>query len=210
MRTLVALAALLPVLSLAAPDTTALDAWLKRQPSIATVDADFVQERKLPALKAPVTTPGHVSLARPAKLRWELGNPPQTLAISNGETMTLMQVTEKRATRVDADSPEARQYSLIGGRALASPAAFHETFDIIESRVSSGIHQYTLQPKDRRLRANVPWLFLDIDPARNELRAFELELKDKSRIRTIFSNVRLNAKLADSLFQADLTGYSVR
>jgi outer membrane lipoprotein-sorting protein len=124
--------------------------------------------------------------------------------------MTLLQVAEKRAARVDADSPEARQYSLLGGRALASREAFYETFNLIESRVTSGIHQYTLQPKDRRLKANVPWLFLDIDPARNELRAFELELKDKSRIRTIFSNVRLNAKLADSLFQADLSGYSVR
>ncbi len=54
MRTLVVLAALLPLLSFAAPDTAALDAWLKRQPSIQTVDADFVQERKLPALKAAV------------------------------------------------------------------------------------------------------------------------------------------------------------
>jgi outer membrane lipoprotein carrier protein len=209
MRSLLLLALTL-VFAHAAPDTSALNAWLKRQPSIQTVDADFVQQRKLPALKAPVTTAGHVSLARPAKLRWELGNPPQTLAISDGATMTLLQVAEKRATRIANDSPEARQYSLIGGRALASPEAFHETFVIIESRVSSGIHQYTLQPRDRRLKSNVPWLFLDIDPERNELRAFELELKDKSRIRTVFSNVRLNPKLAGSLFQADLTGYSVR
>jgi hypothetical protein len=69
---------------------------------------------------------------RPAKPRWVLGKPSQTLAISDGETTTLLQVAEKRAARLDADSPE--------------------TFDLIESRVTSGIHQ----PKDRRLKANVP------------------------------------------------------
>jgi outer membrane lipoprotein-sorting protein len=201
---------LLASLAHAEPDTAALDTWLKRQPSITSVDADFVQERKLPALKQPVTSPGHLSLVRPGKLRWALGNPPATLAVCDGTTMTLVQVAEKRAARIDADSPQAKQYSMLGGEALASPENFREAFEIVESRVVSGIHQYTLKPKDRRLQAHVPWLFLDIDPAKNELRAFEMELKDRSRIRTIFSNTRLNAKLADALFQVDLTGYLVK
>ena len=36
------------------------------------------------------------------------------------------------------------------------------------------------------MRANVPWLFLDIDTRTGRLRAFELELKDGSRVRSVF------------------------
>lgn len=193
----------------AAPDTTALDAWLKRQPSVTSLEATFTQERKLPSLKKPVVTAGKLSLVRPDKLRWELGNPVETLAVSDGANLTLMQVAEKSARRISADSPQARQFSMLTGKAFDSPEAFRETFEIIDSRIESGIHQYTLKPKDGRMRGNVPWVFLDIDPARNELRALELELKDKSRIRTIFTNTKINPAIPASAFQPDLTGYKV-
>ena len=198
------------LLAQAAPDTTVLDAWLKRQTSINTLEASFTQERKLPSLKEPVSTPGKLMMQRPDKLRWELGNPIETLAVSDGTTMTLLQASDKSARQVDKDSPQAKQFSFLGGNALASPEAFREAFEIVDARVTSGIHQYTLQPKERRMKANVPWVFLDIDPASNELRALELEMKDKSRIRTVFTNTKLNGKLAANAFKADLNGYTLK
>lgn len=209
MRTL-ALLVLTSLIAQAAPDTTVLDAWLKRQTSINTLEASFTQERKLPSLKQPVTTPGKLMMQRPDKLRWELGNPIETLAVSDGVTMTLLQASDKSARQVGTDSPQAKQFSFLGGNALASPEAFREAFEITDARVTSGIHQYTLEPKERRMKANVPWVFLDIDPSTNELRALELEMKDKSRIRTVFTNTKLNGKLPASAFQADLTGYQLK
>jgi outer membrane lipoprotein-sorting protein len=76
--------------------------------------------------------------------------------------------------------------------------------------VESGIHQYTLKPRDLKARKHLSWVFLDIDPRRNELRAMEIELKDKSRIRTIFQQPRFNHKLPDSHFTADLSGLTVK
>ena len=204
------LLALTSVIAQAAPDTTVLDAWLKRQTSVTSLEASFTQERKLPSLKSPVSTPGKLMMQRPDKLRWELGNPIETLAVSDGTTMTLLQASDKSARQVGTDSPQAKQFSFLGGNALASPEAFREAFEITDWRVSSGIHQYTLQPKERRMRANVPWVFLDIDPASNELRALELEMKDKSRIRTVFTNTKLNGKLPTSAFKADLSGYTLK
>lgn len=204
------LLALTSVIAQAAPDTTVLDAWLKRQTSVTSLEASFTQERKLPSLKSPVSTPGKLMMQRPDKLRWELGSPIETLAVSDGTTMTLLQASDKSARQVGTDSPQAKQFSFLGGNALASPEAFREAFEITDWRVSSGIHQYTLQPKERRMRANVPWVFLDIDPASNELRALELEMKDKSRIRTVFTNTKLNGKLPTSAFKADLTGYTLK
>jgi outer membrane lipoprotein-sorting protein len=209
MRSL-ALLVLTSLIAHAAPDTKVLDAWLKRQTSVTSLEATFTQERRLPSLKEPVSTPGKLVMQAPDKLRWELGNPIETLAVSDGTTMTLLQASDKSARQVANDSPQAKQFSFLGGNALASAEAFRESFEIIDARVTSGIHQYTLQPKERRMKANVPWVFLDIDPASNELRALELEMKDKSRIRTVFTKTKLNGKLPANTFTADLTGYTLK
>lgn len=208
MKFLVPLLAL-AISSVAHADAT-LDAWLKRQTAITSLDTAFVQERRLPALKNPTTTAGRLSFAKPGKVRWQLGDPFETLAVSDGKTMTLVDATTKTARRVDVDSPQAARFSLLSGKAFGSPESFYETFEIVESRVTSGIHQYTLKAKDRRLRSQVPWIFIDIDPVKNELRAMEMELQDKSRLRTVFQNPKFNQALSPTLFQPDLAGYVVK
>ncbi len=209
MRFLVPLLSLL-VLATARADNAPLEAWLKRQVSINTLDAGFTQERKLPALKNPTTTAGHLSFSKPDKVRWQLGEPIETLAVSDGKTLTLIETATKTARQTSVDSPQAARFSLLSGRAFQSPESFYQAFEIISSRVEAGIYQYTIKSKDRRVRAQIPWIFLDIDPEKNELRAMEMELSDKSRLRTVFSNPRFNLKLDDSLFKPDLTGYEVK
>jgi len=202
---------LLPFLaSLASAQDAIIDGWLERQATITSLDASFTQQRKLPSLKEPVTTPGRITFAKPDKFRWQLGEPMQTLAVSDGTTLTLIEESEKSARQISKDAPQAARFSLLSGKAFESKEAFYESFEIIESRTTSGIQQYTLKPKDRRMRSNVPWVFIDIDPVKKELRAMELEMQDKSRVRTVFSNPKFNTKLPDSLFQPDLTGYQVK
>lgn len=209
MRFLIPLLSLL-LLAIARADNAPLDAWLKRQVSITTLDAGFTQERKLPALKNPTTTLGHLSFSKPYKVRWQLGEPIETLAVSDGTTLTLIETAKKTARQTSVNSPQAARFSLLTGRAFQTPESFYQAFEVIESRVESGIYQYTLKAKDRQVRAQIPWIFLDIDPEKNELRAMEMELSDKSRLRTVFSNPRFNLKLDDSLFKPDLTGYEVK
>lgn len=187
-----------------------LDAWLRRQSSITSLDSEFIQERKLPALKNPILTPGRLCFSKPDKIRWQLGKPFETLAIADGKTLTLIEAVSKSARQTDVTSPQAVRFSLLSGKAFQSPEIFQQTFEIIESRVNSGIHQYTLKAKDRRIRSQIPWIFLDIDPTKNELRALELELQDRSRLRTVFQNPRFNEKIDDALFRPDLTGYTLK
>jgi len=198
----------IPALVLA--DNTALDAWLKRQATVETLETSFTQERKLPSLKQSVTTPGKLSFSKPGRVRWQLGEPAVTLALSDGTMLTLIDMNGKTARQMPADSPQAARFSMLTGKGFQSPDNFHAMFEIAAHRVDSGIHQYTLKPKDRKTRAQVPWIFLDIDPAKNELRAMEMELQDKSRIRTVFHNPRFNTKLSPTLFTADLTGIPVK
>ena len=203
---------LLPLLalSIARADNAELETWLKRQSSITSLDAAFTQERKLPALKNPTTTEGRLCFVKPDKVRWQLGDPFETLAVSDGTTLTLIESSAKTARRTGVNSPQAARFSLLSGKAFESPEKFYQAFEVIESRVTSGIHQYTLKAKDRRIRSQIPWIFLDIDPEKNELRALEMELQDKSRLRTVFLNPRFNVKLDDALFKPDLSGYDVK
>jgi outer membrane lipoprotein-sorting protein len=191
-------------------DNTVLEAWLGHQSTIKTLEVDFTQERKLAGLKKAVSTPGRLSFARPDRVRWELGDPPVTLVLSDGTNFTLIDHTTKTARRVAADSPQAARFSMMAGKGFQNAERFYAMFEVAAHRVESGIHQYTLKPLDRKTRGQLPWVFLDIDPRRNELRAMELELKDKSRIRTVFQQPRFNHKLPDSHFSADLSGLTVK
>ncbi|GAA5482540.1 LolA family protein [Haloferula sargassicola] len=191
-------------------DTAPLARWLEAQKSVRSLDADFIQERTLPALKKPVSTPGRLTLVMPGKLRWDLGQPAKTIAVSDGETMTLVDVQKKRARQLDADSSKARSFSLLGDDALHGGLdGFTKAFELVESRMTDGIYQLTTRPKDRRMRDKVGYVFFDIDPATNRLRALEVRLDDKSRIRTVFKNTRLNADVPADRFKVDLSGYKV-
>lgn len=209
MRFLLALLLILPLR--AELDTAPLEAWLQRHREIKTLRADFTQERTLPALRKPVSTPGTLALTRDGKLRWELGDPPKSIAVSDGDTVTLADVEKKRAKRIDRDSSQARSFTMLSGESMnGGLEGFLKAFEPVESRVTKGIYQLTTRPKDRSMRSKVGYVFFDIDPAKNELRALEIRLDDKSRIKTIFRNTRFNQNLPAELFTLDLEGYQVR
>lgn len=209
MRPLIVLLSLVS-LARAELDLKPLETWIGKQKTLQSLDADFVQERKLPSLKKPLTTPGRMRMQRPGKLRWELGDPVKTLAVSDGTTMTLLDVAKKRGKTIAAGSPEAKQFTLLSDEAFRDLAGFQQTFELIESRMSGPIYQLTVRPKDKAMRKHVSWMFLDIDTRSQELRALDLELDDKTRIRTVFANAKINPKLDAAVFQAATDGYLMK
>ena len=209
MRALLILATLISAVR-ADLDVKPLETWLGKQKDLQSLDADFVQERKLPSLKKPVSTPGKLRMVRPGKLLWELGQPVKTMAVSDGTTMTLLDVEKKRGKKVDSDAPEAKQFTMLTDKAFRDLTGFQEAFELVESRVTDGIYQLTVKPKDKELKKHVSWMFLDIDQKTQELRALDLELQDKTRIRTVFTKSRINAKIDPAVFQADTSGYLMR
>jgi outer membrane lipoprotein-sorting protein len=76
--------------------------------------------------------------------------------------------------------------------------------------MSSGIYQLTVRPKDKAMRKNVSWMFLDIDTATHELRALDLEMDDKTRVRTVFTNAKVNPKIDPAIFTPDTSGYLMK
>lgn len=192
-------------------DTGPLADWLNAQTKVKSLEADFNQERRLPALKNPVKTPGSLTMTREGKMRWELGEPAKTVAVSDGQNITLIDIAKKQANTMSADSPRARPFTMLSNEALRGGMdGFTQAFELVKAETVDGIYQLTTKPKDSKMRRNVKWVFFYIDPKKDELRAMAIELDDKSHVYTSFSNVRFNRKIPDSRFQYDLSGFDTK
>src|SRR5262249_20656241 len=74
-----------------AADTNAiLNSWFAAQTNLQTWSADFTQTRTLKALTQPLVAVGRVWFAMPNRFRWELGSPPQTIALRNADEMLVI------------------------------------------------------------------------------------------------------------------------
>src|SRR5216684_501252 len=69
----------------AADSESALTMWLASQTNIQTWSAEVIQTRALKSLAQPLTATGRVWFAAPNRFRWELGTPPQTIALRQPE-----------------------------------------------------------------------------------------------------------------------------
>src|SRR5579885_2250676 len=74
-----------PCASAQSTDDALLTGWRNAQTNIQTWEADFVQTRTLKSLTHPLTATGHVWFAAPNRFHWELGHPPQTIAVRDAD-----------------------------------------------------------------------------------------------------------------------------
>src|SRR5437867_9672206 len=76
-----------------------LGAWLNSQTNIQTWSAEVIQTRALKSLTQPLTATGRVWFAAPNRFRWQLGNPPQTIALRQPQQMLVIYPKLKRAKK---------------------------------------------------------------------------------------------------------------
>jgi outer membrane lipoprotein-sorting protein len=191
---------------LRAADTNALlDGWFAAQTNFHTWTADAVQTRSIKTFTQPLVSTGKVWVVVPDRFRWELGQPPQTIAVRQAEELWLVYPRLKRAEK----------YSLSGGQsgpmkdALAlleasfprSRAELESKFVVMSVAQSNALVHLSLQPRSAFARKFMTLLRIsfrteDFSPAATELR-----FSDGSSMRNDFSHSVMNAPLADSLFE---------
>jgi len=90
---------LCPLSRLFARDSSdpALSAWLEAHDKLQTWSADVVQTRHLAVLTEPLVSTGRVWYSRPVLFRWELGIPPETIAVRSTNELLLVYPALKRA-----------------------------------------------------------------------------------------------------------------
>jgi outer membrane lipoprotein-sorting protein len=189
----------------AADTNSVVSSWLSAQTNIQTWSADFVQTRALRSLTQPLTATGHVWFAQPNKFRWELGgNPPQTIAVRDGDEMLVIYPKLKRAERYPLTGKAAGQWrdalALLEAGFPRSQAELEAQYRLLRQNVTNEVCELALQPRSSSARKMMPQIKIAFSTKDFSLQATELQFADGSTMRNDFRNAVLNPKIDESLF----------
>jgi hypothetical protein len=192
----------------AADPNPLLSDWLNAQTNLTTWSADVLQTRTLKSLVQPITATGRVWFAAPNLFRWELGDPPQTVAVRQPDRMLVIYPRLNRVELFPLDGGPAGPWrdalALIEAGFPRSAADLESRFRILSITPGTELHEIALQPvllSARRLMPRIS-VFLTADPL--ALRATELEFADGSSMRNDFTNALQNPPLDPDLFHPPL------
>jgi outer membrane lipoprotein-sorting protein len=200
------LIALAPVRAL---DTNALlSAWLDAQTNLHTWAADFTQTRTLAALTHPLVATGKVWFAEPNRFRWELGQPPQTIAVRQPDQVLVIYPRLKRVERYPlgaaAAGPWRDALALLEAGFPRSRAELEARFRVLAIQPTNALCEVVLQPTAPATRRLMPEIRVTFATNDFTLRATTLKFADGSTLRNEFSNAVLNGPGDPSRFQPEL------
>src|SRR6266446_2924157 len=140
----------------AADNNPLISSWLGAQTNIQTWSADFVQIRTFKSLTQPLMATGHVWFAEPNRFRWELGHPPQPIAVSAPKELLVIYPRLKRVERYPLSGGQTGPWQ--GARALLeagfprSQAELESRFLIQSQTFTNHTCQLVLQPRSGSAR----------------------------------------------------------
>ena len=180
--------------------------WLFAQTNIHTWSADFLQTRMLKSLTQPLTATGRVWFAEPTRFRWELGNPPKTIALRATNDMLVIYPRLKRVERYQLNNAgEWRDaLALLETGFLRTESEMRSRFNLLSEIIIGDSCELTLQPKAAGARRMMPQIKLAFSTNDFALRATELQFADGSTMRNDFTNSVVNPNLEPILFAPNL------
>ena len=188
----------------AAEPSALVTAWLNVQTNIQTWSADVVQTRNLKSLAQPLTAEGRVWFTAPNLFRWEIGTPPQTIAVRKPEEMLVIYPRLKRAERFPLAQQNAGPFkdtlALLDAGFPRSRADLGARFQIASQSVSNDICTVVLQPRSPSARRMMPEIRVSFGTNDWTLRSTELQFADGSKMHNEFRNPKLNPSLDENLF----------
>jgi outer membrane lipoprotein-sorting protein len=188
----------------AADAASIADSWLAYQTNVATWTARVTQTRRLKSMVQPLTATGRVWFAAPNLFRWELGDPPQTIAVRQPDQMLVIYPRLKRVEQYPLDSghpgPWRDALALLEAGFPRSRAELERRFRLLDHTATPELQSLTLQPRSTSARRLMPRIRVGIDPATHQLRFTEIEFADGSTMRNDFHEPALNPPLPEGTF----------
>ncbi len=185
-----------------------VDAWLAAQTNIQSWSADFVQTRSLKSLAQPLTASGHVWFAAPNRFRWELGHPPQTIAVRAPQELLVIYPRLKRVEKFpltgEQTGPWRDALTLLEAGFPRSKPELENQYNILAQTVQDDTGTLVLQPKSASARRMMPQIKIDFDTKSFALKATELQFADGSTMRNDFKNPQLNPAIDPQQFSPNL------
>jgi outer membrane lipoprotein-sorting protein len=194
---------------LPAADTNAfLESWFAAQADVQTWSAALVQTRTLKALKDPLQATGRLWYAAPDQFRWQLGDPPQTIALRQSNEMLVVYPRLRRAERYalseSGREPWRDALALLDAGFPSNRKAFDQRFRLLSLDHTSTVAVVTLEPRSATARRFMQAIRLTLQTNDFSMVANEVQFADGSLLRNDFTNTTLNAVLAPDVFQVPL------
>ncbi len=187
---------------------TNLSVWLANQANIRTWQADLTQTRNLKTMAQPLTSEGHLWFAAPNQFRWELGVPPQTVAVRQSNQVLVIYPKLKRVERYRLNSGERNpmqdMLSLLEAGFPRSETDLESRFKMLSTTEENGVMQLVLQPKASAARRWVKEVRIQIAAETGSLKSTSLEFADGSSMRNDFKNIKMNPVLDPKIFAPEI------
>lgn len=186
----------------------AVASWLAAQERIQTWSADFVQTRTLKSLTQPLTTAGHVWFAAPNRFRWELGKPPQTIAVRAPGELQIFYPRLKRVERFPLTAGQTGPWrdalALLEAGFPRSESELQKQYHVRSQSASGRSYTLVLEPKSASARRMIPQVTIVFDTESHLLLATQLQFADGSTMRNDFKDPVLNPETELSQFEPEI------
>ena len=210
MKRLTLLFALLLAAPIRAEDTqTILRDWISKQAAIRSLRADFIQTRRLPALRIPLKKSGTVWFGTEGRFRWQVGDPAELLVLKSPNDFLVIEPKKSLARRFTASSAAARAMQELPMPIAISLDEFQRRFEVVSLKEDGARMDLRLTPKDPRLAEGLKSLRILFDPASGAVSLFEMTFRDGSEVSTEFTRIERNPTLPAELFQHDLRDFKI-
>jgi outer membrane lipoprotein-sorting protein len=210
MKRLILLFLLLLAAPLLAEDTqTILCDWISKQAAIRSLRADFIQTRRLPALRIPLKKSGTVWFGTEGRFRWQVGDPAELLVLKSPNDFLVIEPKKSLARRFSASSSAARAMQELPMPIAISLDEFQRRFEVVSLKEDGARIDLRLTPKDPRLAEGLKSLRILFDPATGAVALFEMTFRDGSEVSTEFTRIERNPTLPAELFQHDLRDFKI-
>ena len=192
----------------AAEQSLVLDTWFSAQTNLHSFTADVIQTRTLKVLSQPLVSTGKVWVVIPNRFRWEIGQPAQTIALRQPDTLFLIYPRLKRAEKYPLNDnqpgPWRDALALLEASFPRSRADLESHFRVLSVTQTNANWELTLQPKSPLARQMMAEIGITVRTNDFSLAATEMKFADGSRMRNDFTNIVLNPVLGEEIFDAKL------
>lgn len=171
--------------------------WMSAEKSAGDIWVSFQQSRSLPTLKVPVTARGVFWRMKDGRFRWQLGQPPVLILVSDGKTVRLREEASQEWQQLD---PKDRRVSLwfnfLSGQDMSAEALAKSFTTTIASATSERV-AFVLQPKSVFMRKHLHQMELHIHPQTKHLLQLHLVQGDDSSVTLVFDRPRAATETPD-------------
>ncbi len=185
-----------------------LDQWIAAQADLRTWTADIVQTRNFKTLAEPLVATGKVWIAVPDRFRWELGQPPQTIALRQPAELAIVYPRLKRVEKYPLKSGQTGPWrdalALLEASFPRSRTNLEAQFQILALTQTNGVASLTLQPRSPAARKFIVRLEINFRADDFSPVGTALTFSDGSSMSNVFSHPVVNPPLDPQLFDVKM------